>query len=157
MGSQDPASRTICYSELWTADVEQSKQFYCGLFGWSAVASSIGEDGSYHIFKDGERELAGLLKIPEDDGPDAPSPHWLNYVLVDDVDAMAEQAAALGGTVRVPPADIPGIDASASSPIRAAYRSVSSRIHPRPEPVPLRGTSSPRLFRGSAPPWYANA
>ena len=109
MGSQDPASRTICYSELWTADVEQSKQFYCGLFGWSAVASSIGEDGSYHIFKDGERDVAGLLKMPAEGGVTAAPPHWLSYVLVDDVDAMAERVTALGGTVRVPPADIPGI------------------------------------------------
>jgi predicted enzyme related to lactoylglutathione lyase len=105
----NPADRTFCYNELWTTEVEQSKQFYGDLFGWAAVASPIGDGGSYHIFKRGERDVAGLLALPQGEGATEVQPHWLSYVLVDDVDALATRAPSLGGTVCVPPADIPGI------------------------------------------------
>jgi predicted enzyme related to lactoylglutathione lyase len=36
-------------------------------------------------------------------------PHWATYVTVDDVDATAELAVALGGSVALPPDEIPGI------------------------------------------------
>jgi predicted enzyme related to lactoylglutathione lyase len=36
-------------------------------------------------------------------------PHWMPYFQVEDCDAAAANAAKLGGTVCVPPTDIPSI------------------------------------------------
>jgi len=36
-------------------------------------------------------------------------PHWLGYVAVQDVDAIARQATELGGMVIVPGTEIPGV------------------------------------------------
>ena len=35
--------------------------------------------------------------------------HWLPYVHVEDADATAERAKKLGGTITVPPTDIPNV------------------------------------------------
>ena len=109
MPDETPAGMTFCYNELWSTNAEESKQFYAGLFGWSAAASPIGEGGVYHIFKHGEKDIAGLLQMPEAEDDGGTPPHWLSYVLVDDVDDCAARVTALGGAVKVPPSDIPGI------------------------------------------------
>ncbi len=36
-------------------------------------------------------------------------PHWLAYFAVDDADAVATKATELGGTITVPPMDIPDV------------------------------------------------
>jgi hypothetical protein len=36
-------------------------------------------------------------------------PHWGSYVTVDDVDALAAKAAALGAEICMPPTDIPNV------------------------------------------------
>jgi predicted enzyme related to lactoylglutathione lyase len=61
----------------------------------------------YTIFKKGEAQAAGMMKIPKEMGP-AP-PHWLVYFAVDDSDKTVEKAKRMGGEVMVPPTDIPNI------------------------------------------------
>ena len=36
-------------------------------------------------------------------------PHWMSYVSVSDVDASATKVTELGGTIIVPPTDIPDV------------------------------------------------
>ena len=36
-------------------------------------------------------------------------PHWGTYFTVNDADKAASEAAAMGGTICVPPRDIPGV------------------------------------------------
>ena len=42
-------------------------------------------------------------------GENPPPPHWMSYVAVNDVDAVAARIAELGGAVCVPPTDIPTV------------------------------------------------
>ncbi|UFS61460.1 VOC family protein [Sulfurimonas sp. HSL-3221] len=98
--------------ELVTDDVEGSKAFYGELLGWQfETNTSTGME--YTLVKiDGvPQPVAGMFDkrhITGEETDRIPS-HWGNYITVDDVDAAAERVAGLGGTIIVPPKDIPGV------------------------------------------------
>jgi predicted enzyme related to lactoylglutathione lyase len=74
-----------------TADGDEVRDFYTGLFGWDAVPGA----GDYRGWvADGEQPWAGFLAAGG-----APAGRWIPYVVVDDLDAATKQATALGGTV----------------------------------------------------------
>jgi predicted enzyme related to lactoylglutathione lyase len=62
---------------------------------------------TYTSFLNGERPAGGMYE-PTPEMGEIP-PHWLVYFAVDDTDAKAKKAEALGGKVCAPPADIPGV------------------------------------------------
>jgi predicted enzyme related to lactoylglutathione lyase len=66
------------------------------------------EGGSYWLAKVGGAPAGGIFSIagPEFDG--VPE-HWFAYVAVDDVDASASKAEAVGGKIRRPAFDVPGV------------------------------------------------
>lgn len=101
-----PASGTFCWNELATKDVEAAKKFYTELLGWQLQAGETAGMIYNEIVANGEH-VGGIYQMMAEQG-DLPS-HWMSYVAVDDVDAKAEQVKALGGTVRVPPTDIPRV------------------------------------------------
>ena len=92
--------------ETYTPDVEAGKKFYSELFGWTAQTMPMpGMD--YTVFNLGEKMVAGMME-PMPDMAGMP-PQWVTYFTVDDADETANKAAELGGTVMVPPTDIPNI------------------------------------------------
>jgi uncharacterized protein len=93
----------FCWNELLSNDVEASKQFYAGLFGWSTAAFTGGMD--YTLFKSDGKDTGGMMKVPQ---PGMPA-QWLPYVVVENVDASATKVTELGGNVMAPPFDIPTI------------------------------------------------
>ncbi len=106
--SEDNDSRatgphTFCWNELLSTDVEGSKKFYSGLFGWGSAKFEGGMD--YTLFKIGDKTAGGMMKVPQ---PGMPA-QWLPYVVVKDVDDAAKKVAELGGQVMAPPFDIPTI------------------------------------------------
>jgi predicted enzyme related to lactoylglutathione lyase len=64
------------------------------------------QDCSYTILKTDDRPVGGIMKMPPQVPPEAPS-HWGSYVTVDDVDAAAKKAQQLGAKILVPPTDSP--------------------------------------------------
>jgi uncharacterized protein len=103
MGNSD--GRFVWY-ELATRDIEGAKAFYTGVVGWGTAAGSMpGSD--YTQFTTGETPVAGLMKLPPDASGTGPAPQWVGFAGVDDVDATAARVRQLGGTVHVPPSNIP--------------------------------------------------
>jgi len=96
----------ISWSELTTSDVDAAKTFYGQLFGWSFEDAPM-EEMTYTMVKANGEEVAGIMTIPSEAGQMPPV--WGIYVTVDDVDAAAEKAVALGGKIFVPPQDIPEV------------------------------------------------
>ncbi len=83
------------WCELLTSDTEAAQWFYSKLFNWTlepAPTSVLGVD--YTSVKCGERHIGGMTAIP----PTASGmpPHWGSFITVDDVDAIVEQAVAMG-------------------------------------------------------------
>lgn len=93
------------WSELATRDVEAAKAFYAQVFGWRSQTNDMG-GMQYTEFKVDERSVAGMMPIGDQFPPDVP-PHWLVYLGVTDCDATVARIQELGGSVFVPPMDIP--------------------------------------------------
>ena len=95
------------WCELLTTNVKGAKEFYSELLGWTLEDMTTG-GMKYTVAKAGEEEIAGIMDMPPQ-VPEGTPPHWGTYITVNDVDAVAQKAGQLGGTVLVPPTDIPGV------------------------------------------------
>lgn len=96
----------FCWHELLTRDVEGAKAFYREVFGWETAGTDMGPGGTYHLFKEGDTDVAGMMALPE--GAEAP-PSWLFYVAVANADATTARARSLGATVHDEPRDVPNV------------------------------------------------
>lgn len=96
----------MCWNELATSDRHRAQAFYTALFGWSAGTGTAAET-SYTTFSRDGAARGGMLPIEVSRGP-MPS-HWLVYFAVSDCDGQTALVQSLGGTVRVPPSQVPGI------------------------------------------------
>ena len=105
-------------SLLNTRDQESAKAFYGAVFGWEGEAFEMGggEVVLWRLpgFVGGEPEqpvprdvVAVMAPIGGDVPADVPA-HWSVDFWVDDVDATAQRAVDLGGSVIAPPYDVPG-------------------------------------------------
>ena len=106
-----PKHGEFCWNALGTTNFESCKTFYSELLGWQfkqdeSMADCDAGGMIYNEFSlDGEKQFGGMYQMGKEFG-DTPS-HWLAYVAVDDVDSSAAKVVELGGSVRVPPTDIP--------------------------------------------------
>ena len=102
-----PTGRFVWY-ELLTKDAEAAKAFYGEVFGWTTQPFGEGEK-PYAIWHAGETPIGGVMEIqPEHEGSGV-APLWWAHVSVDDVDASARQAEALGGKILTPATEIPEV------------------------------------------------
>jgi uncharacterized protein len=89
------------WSELSTSDLARSKAFYSEVFGWG-----WGGADEYAEAQVAGRTIGGVMPRPAEMPAEVPD-SWLVYFGTADVDADAKKAGDLGGTVVVPPTDIP--------------------------------------------------
>jgi len=89
----------FCWNELATKDVEKAKKFYTELFGWEYEEYNAGEM-IYTIIKSGDKKFGGMWRIPEAQQNKIP-PHWMSYILVNDLKSALEKAKKNGATVMV--------------------------------------------------------
>jgi len=94
------------WNELMTSDIAGAKAFYGELLGWELRDTQTPEM-TYTMIKAGDREVGGLMAIPEN-VKGAPS-MWGAYVTVDDVDKQISRAEKLGGKLVLPAKEIPGV------------------------------------------------
>jgi predicted enzyme related to lactoylglutathione lyase len=109
-----PANGDFCWQELATTDLDAAQNFYKTLLGWEikegqapACEGSEGPPMVYNEIVVAGEHVGGMYKMGTEFGS-TPS-HWLTYVAVDDVDAKAARVTELGGSIRVPPMDIPNV------------------------------------------------
>ena len=97
---------TFCWFELATTDQSAAKLFYESLFGWASDDSPMAPGEVYTMFKLGGRDVGAAYTMRAEQRNAGVPPNWMVYVAVDDVDAVASRAAALGGTVMMPGFDV---------------------------------------------------
>lgn len=95
-----PQAGEFCWNELMTDDPAKAKEFYSALLGWEHNDIDMG-DFTYTMFKKGDKELGGMMKTPQEEGQVIP-PHWMSYIMVEDVAQYMKKAEELGATVVVP-------------------------------------------------------
>jgi predicted enzyme related to lactoylglutathione lyase len=89
-------------------DVEKSRAFYGGLFGWKSGGVPVG-DQTYHMIQNETEGIGGFRTAM----PGVPN-HWMCYLSVADVDATVESARAAGAQVLMPPTDFGSIGRGAT-------------------------------------------
>jgi predicted enzyme related to lactoylglutathione lyase len=148
--------RFIWY-ELITPDVAGAKRFYGDLLGWTAedLPAMPGAEPYSIVSADGHG-VGGIMNLGEAMKAEGMPPNWTGYICVDDVDAAAAKAPTLGGSVRRPAWDIPGIGRIAilADPAGAVFAVMKPTPPPgaRPEiPPGTLGAASWHELYGASP------
>lgn len=95
-----PKPGEFCWHVLATNDLKSTKDFYGEMLGWEFIDHDMGE-ATYTMIRFGGKEFGSIWKIPADSTYQVP-PHWMGYILVEDINEKLEQAKKLGATVKVP-------------------------------------------------------
>ena len=93
---------TPCWADLSVPDLPKAVEFYSAVLGWSLVDSGE-EFGHYHIAQVKGHAAAGVGPVMAEGQPS----FWTLYIASDDTDATAKLIADNGGTVIMPPMDVP--------------------------------------------------
>ena len=99
-------TRRHCWSELATTDLGKAQEFYTGLFGWTTNKQQFGPM-EYTTWVNQGTPAGGALQM-DAQWKGAP-PHWMAYFSVASIEESTQKVSALGGSVCVPPTDIPGV------------------------------------------------
>jgi uncharacterized protein len=94
--------------ELLTTDMEGARTFYADVVGWGTQDAST-PGNAYTFFRIGQTPVSGMMYLPDQVKRRGGSQCWIGYVAVDDVDASFAQLRQLGGSVYLPPTDVPGV------------------------------------------------
>jgi predicted enzyme related to lactoylglutathione lyase len=94
------------WCELATKDVGQAKEFYGKLFGWKLDTKNNHGMEYTEIYVSG-CPIGGMMALTKEHGPTPP--HWLVYFTVANCDERVATATKHGGSVLVPPMDIPTV------------------------------------------------
>jgi hypothetical protein len=112
---------SLSWNELATRQPDAAIPFYRDVFGWDSVTHDM--DGSSYTewLLEGRGSIGGMMPMDATIPADVPA-HWRVYFAVADADATVARATELGGTVYVPPLDIPqGRMAMLADPQGAAF------------------------------------
>lgn len=90
----------FCWNELATTNVAAAKDFYSDLLGWKYTELDMG-DTTYYMIETADDRFGGMWQIPNDKKGQIP-PHWMGYILVEDVKVTLEKAEKAGATVIMP-------------------------------------------------------
>jgi predicted enzyme related to lactoylglutathione lyase len=101
-----PTTGRFVWHELHTADRPAAGKFYARLLSWGTKDVPMGPGEPYTLCVLNGQDIAGITKARS---PAGVPPHWLPYVAVDDVDAIAAKAKSLGAKVLGEPMDIPNV------------------------------------------------
>jgi len=131
-----------CWADLWTSDVDGSRQFYGELFSWEAQEPSP-EFGGYFMFtRDGVPVAGGMGDMGEARADNT----WKVYLATDDMTRTLQSAEAEGGHVLLPAMPVADLGVQA--------------VMLDPTGVPL-GVWEPKAFPGftvlnenGAPSWF---
>ena len=93
----------VGWHELLAADWEKVWAFYGALFGWQKASADTDVMGTYQLFSVEGRMIGGMFTKP----PTVPTPFWLYYFNVGDIDAAAKRVIAGGGQVINGPVEVP--------------------------------------------------
>lgn len=124
--SQEHHVGKIVFAELVTPDLEASKRFYAGLFGWTFHDVQFGRTRYSEAYLDGS-PVAGMIEKSIPSG-DRHQPAWLTFIAVRDVTAAEKTAQQHGATVLFQPRDIPelGREAVLADPQGAIFAILAS-------------------------------
>ncbi|MEJ5116342.1 MAG: VOC family protein [Gluconobacter cerinus] len=97
-----PAQGTWIWSALLTNNPYAAAGFYQKLFGYTVEAVQDAKRGTAYLLESQSFARATINPLPAR-LPEGAHARWMNFVQVDSVDAAAQKAVTLGGTILVQP------------------------------------------------------
>jgi predicted enzyme related to lactoylglutathione lyase len=95
----------VGWHELYASDWVSAFDFYAGQFGWTkGDIIDMGPMGTYQLFAAGGDPIGGMMNKPDM----IPSPAWLYYFNIAEIDAAAARVTDQGGQVLNGPHQVPG-------------------------------------------------
>lgn len=96
--------------DLMTTDMEGAKAFYGEVIGWKTQQWPDADPKQpYTMWAAGSTPIGGVMPLDENARKMGIPPHWTAYTTVQNVDAAVDKAKQLGGSVLMPPMDIPKV------------------------------------------------
>ena len=95
-------TNSFCWHGIVSTDTETAQAFYKATIGWQTIEHGFPDGSTATMFAAADFPRAHL-RAPEGSEPC----RWSSYLRVDDVDDSTAASTANGGTVLVPPTDIP--------------------------------------------------
>ncbi len=99
--TKGPWPGRFVWHDLMTTDAAKSAAFYGALFDWQIEERPM-QGFVYRMIVAGPGPIGGIVEEKN-----IPMSHWMPYAAVENVDAAATKVRELGGSVCVPPTDIP--------------------------------------------------
>ena len=129
----------LIFVQLVTPDLEASKQFYAGLFGWTFRDLQAGATRYAEAYLDGQ-PVAGLIHKELPAGGQR-QPAWLSFFAVGDVDAARKTTLQNGGKVLFEPHNVPdrGRQAVFADPQGAVFAVLASGSGDPPDALAAPG------------------
>jgi len=107
--SSERLAGKIVWHDLLTNDIEGSRKFYGGLFGWTfeevPISLGLGHSSNYLVIRH-KGELIGGMVDTERLGTKVNNSQWVVLMSVDDVDVAARSVVDAGGEIMTPPTDL---------------------------------------------------
>jgi hypothetical protein len=94
---ENPTTGQFCWNELAVSDVNKAKDFYGKVFGWQFTDVDTGGT-TYTMITQKNDNMAGMWQIPTEQKTQI-QPHWLSYILVDNVPQALETAKRNGAQI----------------------------------------------------------
>jgi uncharacterized protein len=117
-----PAPGTFCWVDCNTSDPAAAKKFYGAVLGWEMKDMPMPDGSTYTMATYGGKQVAGIMRLPEEAAKTGAKPMWLSYVAVDDVDASTKKAESLGGRILKGPVSMgPGKMSILADPTGAVF------------------------------------
>jgi predicted enzyme related to lactoylglutathione lyase len=127
--TQEPGS--LCWVELYTADLPMAAYFYRAALGLETYGVEF-PGGTYTtVLPDGQGEdgmFGGIVPLADDPLEARAGAYWMPYFEVTDTDETVAKAQELGGSVRLPGTDVPGVGrvAKLADPYGARFAVIKS-------------------------------
>ena len=93
----------MSWNEVMAADIDKAIEFYKQLFDWDTEPFPGPQE--YTIFKKGDEQIAGAMKVQTPDQP----PAWMLHFGSPEVDVVADKVKSAGGQILMGPDDMPGV------------------------------------------------
>lgn len=107
----ESSSGRFVWYELMTTDPKAAIAFYSELIGWKTEPFGAPPPGAppYLMWIGSQGPVGGVMELSEDARKAGAPSHWMCNVTVADVDASVKKVTGAGGSVLMPPMDMPSV------------------------------------------------
>jgi hypothetical protein len=92
---KEPVNGAFLWDEIWSANVDETAEFYQSIVDYEVGEKSVNADKAYHFLSMDGKPRAGILANPVD----GLKPLWVTYIRVEDPAAITERVEELGGQI----------------------------------------------------------